>query len=241
MLKRDAGGLLLRFFLGSAFGAAERLGEGLAFADANLDAEATAVIGPALFGEDVAGLAGSAGLEELLQSGLVVADGSAERAAGLESVVKGGERWLDDVAGDEGLGGGHAGVEIKGGDDRLDGVSEEGGFLAAAAGLFSATETEQGAELHAGGGFGEGSATDERGAETGEFALAGGGEAADEVLRGDEAKDGVAEEFKLLVVVGGIVRGAGGGFKGVGAVGERELKEAGVAKAVAKQVLDLAG
>ena len=125
-------------------------------------------------------LAGSGGLEALLEGGFVVADGSAEGVAGLQGEVEVGHGGGDDVLLDEGAGGGEAAVEIDGGDEGFEGVGEDCGLFAATALLFSATEEEVGAEVDAGGYFSEMAAADERGAETGELALAGVGEAAEE-------------------------------------------------------------
>ena len=49
------------------------------------------MVGAALGGEDVVGLAGAGGLEMLLQGGFVIADGSAEGVAGLQGEVEIGE------------------------------------------------------------------------------------------------------------------------------------------------------
>ena len=62
--------------------------------------------GPDLAGEDVLGLAEAGGLEVLLQGGLVVADGAGEGAGGVEGEGERGQRRGEDVAVDEGGGGG---------------------------------------------------------------------------------------------------------------------------------------
>jgi hypothetical protein len=129
--------------------------------------------------------------------------------------VKVGQRGLDDVALDEGARGVESAVEVESGDDGLECVGEERGLLAASALLFSAAEAEQGSEVDALGDVAEMAAADEGGAEAGELALAGVGEAAEEAFGYDEAEDSVADELQLLVVTGG-----GGGSVGVGLVGE---------------------
>jgi hypothetical protein len=118
------------------------------------------------------GLAGSGGLEVLLQSGFVVADGSAEGVAGLQGNVQIGHGRRDDVLVDKGAGGGKATIEIKRCDDGFQGVGEDGWFLAATALLFSAAEEEMVSEVDAGGYFSEMAAADERGAEAGKLAFA---------------------------------------------------------------------
>ncbi len=89
-LEGEAGGLLLGLFFGGAFGFGEGAGASVFVVDADFDAEALLVVGAALVGEDVVGLAGAGGLEVLLQGGFVVADGSAEGVAGLRG--RGGDR-----------------------------------------------------------------------------------------------------------------------------------------------------
>ena len=162
------------------------------------------MVGAALVGEDVVGLSGAGGLEVLLQGGFVVADGSAEGVAGLHGEVKIGQGGLDDVLFDEGAGGVEAAVEIEGGDDGFKGVGEKCGLPAAAALFFAAAEAEERAEVDASGDLAEMTAADERGAETSQFALAGGGEAAEERFGDDEAENGVADELELFVVGGGV-------------------------------------
>ena len=142
-LEGEARGVLLGLFLGGAFGFGEGAGAALLIVDADFDAEALLVVGAALVGEDVVGLAGSGGLEMLLQGGFVVADGSAEGVAGLHGDVEVGECGLDDVFFDEGTGGFEAAVEIERGDDGFEGVGEEGGLSSAATLLFAAAETEE--------------------------------------------------------------------------------------------------
>src|ERR1700761_7794037 len=61
---------------------------------------------------------------------------------------------------------------------------------------------------------------DQGGAEAGELAFAGAGEAAEESFGYGEAEDGVADELQLLVVGGGVGQGLGVGLVGEGAVGE---------------------
>jgi len=80
-------------------------------------------------------------------------------------------------------------------------------------------------------------AADEGGAEAGELALAGVGEAAEEGFGDDEAEDGVADELELFVVPGGFGALFGGAFVGEGAVGEGPAEERGVAEAVAKELV----
>ena len=162
------------------------------------------MVGAALVGEDVVGLAGAGGLEVLLEGGFVVADGSAEGVAALHGEVEIGQGGLDDVLFDEGAGGVEAAIEVEGGDDGFEGVGEQGGLAAAAALFFAATEAEERAEVDAGGDLAEVAAADEGGAETGQFALAGGGEATEEGFGDDEAEDGVADELELFVVGGGV-------------------------------------
>jgi hypothetical protein len=137
-LEGEAGGFLLGFFFGCAFGFGQRGEAAFLVVDADLDAEALLVVGAALGGEGVVGLAGSGGLEALLKGGFVVADGSAEGVAGLQGEVEIGEGGVDDVLFDEGAGGGKATIEIDGGDESFEGVGEDGGLFAATALLFAA-------------------------------------------------------------------------------------------------------
>jgi hypothetical protein len=166
------------------------------------------------------GLASTGGLEAFLQGGFVVADGSAEGVAGLQGEVKVGHGGVDNVLFDECAGGGEATVEIEGGDDGFEGVGEDCGFFAATALLFSAAEEEMSAEVDAGGDLSEMAAADERGAETGEFALAGVWEAAEECFGYRKTEDCVSDKLKLLVVGGWVGEGLGTGF-----VGERTMCE----------------
>ena len=131
------------------------------------------MVGTALRGEDVLGLAGSGGLEVLLEGGLVVADGSAEGLGGCQGAVKIGQRGLDDVVFDEGAGGVESAVEVESGDDGFEGVGEESGLLAASALLFSAAEAKVRPKVDALGDVAEMTAADEGGAEAGQLALAG--------------------------------------------------------------------
>ena len=186
-----------------------RLGLAGGVADADLDAEALGVVGPALGGEDVLGLAGAEGLKVLLESGLVVADGSGEGVAVVESGLEGGQGRLDYLFFDEAARGGEAAVEVEGGDDGFKGVGEQGGLATASTGLLSAAEADVVAEADAGGDVAEMTAADEGGAETGELALAGVGEAAEEGFGCEEAEDGVADELKLLVIGAGVVERMG--------------------------------
>ena len=121
---------------------AERAGAACAVFDADFDAEALLVVGAALGGEDVLGLAGAGGLQMLLQRGFVVADGSAEGVAGLQRKVEIGQGGLDDLLFDEGAGGVESAVEIERGDDGFEGVGEQRRLFPAAALLFSAAEPQ---------------------------------------------------------------------------------------------------
>jgi len=134
---------LLGLFLGGALGFGEGSGATGFVVDADFDAEALLVVGAALVGEDVVGLACAGGLEMLLEGGFVVADGAAEGLAAVEGEVKVGEGGLDDVLFDEGAGGGEATVEIEGCDDGFDGVGEKGGLFAASGLFFSTAQAEE--------------------------------------------------------------------------------------------------
>jgi hypothetical protein len=118
--------------------------------------------------------------------------------------VKVWEGGLDDVPFDEEAGGIEAAIEVEGGDDGFESVGEKGGLAAAAALFFAATETEERAQVDAGGDLAQVAATDEGGAETSQFALAGGREAMEERFGDDEAENSVAYELKLFVVGGGV-------------------------------------
>ena len=141
-LEGEARGILLGLLLGGSFGFGECAGAAFFVGDADFDAEALLMVGAALIGEDVVGLAGAGGLEMLLQGGFVVADGSAEGLAGLDGEVEIREGGLDDVLFDEGAGGVEAAIEVEGCDDGFEGVGEECGLAAAAALFFAATEAE---------------------------------------------------------------------------------------------------
>jgi hypothetical protein len=92
-----------------------------------------------------------------------------------------------------------------------------------------------GAEVDAGGDFSQMAATDEGGAETGELALAGVGEAAEECFGYREAEDSVSEEFELLVVGGGVGEGFGVGFVGERTMGECPGEEFGALEGVTEE------
>jgi hypothetical protein len=203
LLEGQSCGFLLGFLFGGAFGFGDGASGAGDIVDTDFYAEAFGVVGAGLVGEDVLGLASANGLEMLLESGFVVADGSAERAAGVEGVVEFGQCGFDDLFFDEATGGGESTVEVEGGDDGLECVGEDGGLAAATALLFSAAEEDVVAETDAEGDVPQVAAADEGGSEAGEFTLTGGGEALEEGFGGEEAKDGVADELQLLVIGGG--------------------------------------
>jgi hypothetical protein len=171
----------------------------------------------------------------LLEGGFVVADGSAEGVAGLQGEVEVLHGGGGDVLFDEGAGGIEATVEIESGDDGFESVGEDRGFFAAAALLFSAAEEEMGAEVDAGGDVCQVAAADEGGAETGEFALAGVWEAAEESFGDGEAEDGVSDKLELLVVGGRVGEGLGFGFVGERTVGEGPGEEFGALEDVIEE------
>ena len=78
-------------------------------------------------------------------------------------------------------------------------------------------------------------AADEGGAEASQFALAGAGEAAEEAFGNHESKDGVADEFKLFVVGGGVWKRFGIGFVGERAVGQGPGEEIGALEAMVEK------
>ena len=228
LLEGEAGGFLLGLLFGGALGFGEGAGVAGGVVDADFDAEALGVVGAGLIGEDVLGLAGSGGLEMLLKGGFVVSDGSAEGVAGVKGCVEIRECGLDDLFLDEAAGGGESAVEVEGGDDGFERVGEDGGFAASSAVLFATAEEDVVAEADAEGDVAEVTAADDGGAEAGELALAGVGEALEEGFGGEEAEDGVADEFELLVVGAGVGGGAGEGLVvagGIGLVGEGTVGE----------------
>jgi hypothetical protein len=172
-LEGEAGSVLLSLLLGGSLGFGESARASFFVGDADFDAEALLMVGAALVGEDVVGLARAGGLEMLLQGGFVIADGSAEGVAGVESDVEAGDGRLDYAFFDEGAGSVESSIEVERGYDGFESVGEESGLLAAAALLFPAAETEMRAEADGGGDFAEMTAADERGAEAGEFAFSG--------------------------------------------------------------------
>jgi len=228
LLEGDAGGLLLGSLFGGALGLGDGSGVSGGVVDADFDAEALGVVGAGLVGEDVLGLASTDGLEVLLKSGFVVADGSAEGVVGLECGVEIRKGGLDDLLFDEAASGGEASVEVEGGDDGFECVGEDGGLATAFAVLFAAAEQDVVAEADAESDVAEVTTADDGGAEAGEFALAGVGKALEEGFGGEEAEDGVADELELLVI--GARVGGGGGERlvvlgGIGLVGERTMGE----------------
>jgi hypothetical protein len=80
----DTCSVLLGLLLGGAFGFGEGAGASVAIGNADFDAEELLMIGAALSGEHVLGLACSSGLKVFLESGLVVANGSGEGVAGAQ-------------------------------------------------------------------------------------------------------------------------------------------------------------
>ena len=152
---------------------------------------------------------------------------------------------MDEVA--DGFEAGVECIEIDGGDDGLCGVGQQGGLVAAPVLLGAFAEEEKLGEAE---GFAEAChalAADQSGAHTGEFAFGAVRELAVEGFGDDEAEDGVAEEFELLVVgSGGIfVLGeesvfglAAAGFVGEGTVGEGEAEQSWVGEGVAEELLE---
>ncbi len=197
--------------LGGGLGFGEGAGLAGGVVDADLYAEALGVVGAALGGENVLGLTGADGLKMLLEGGLVVADGSGEGVAIVEGGLERGQSGLDDFFFNEAASGGEAAVEIEGGDDGFERIGEERGLAAASAGFFTAAETDVVAEADSGGDVAEVAGGDYGGAEAGELAFAEVREALEEGFGGEEAEDGVADEFELLVVGGGVVEGGVGG------------------------------
>jgi hypothetical protein len=125
-----------------------------------------------------------------------------------------GQRGLNDMPFDEGAGSVEAAVQVEGGDDSFEGVGEQRRLSAAACSFFAAAKTKERAEIDASRYFAKMAPADEGGAEPCEFALARVWEAAEESFGDDEAKDGVADELELLVVVGGVGERIRFGFGG---------------------------
>jgi len=234
-LEGEASGVLLGLFFGGSFGFGQRARASALVFYANFDAEALLMVGAALGGEDVVGLAGSVGLEVLLQGGFVIADGAAEGVAALQGKVEIGKSRFNDVFFDEGAGGIESAVEVEGGDDSFQGVGEKSWLSAAPTLLFAAAKKEQRAEVDSRGYLTKVASADERRAETGQFALAGSWEAAKERFGDDEAKDRVPHELELLVVGGGIGEGLGVGLVGERAVGESPGQKIGPLKEMIEQ------
>jgi len=235
LFESDAGGFLLCLLLGGALGLGQSACASVTVGDADFDTEELLMVRATLGGEDVLRLACSCGLEILLEGGLVVADGSGEGVACREGTVQIRDGGLDDVPLDEGAGSVQAAIEVEGGDYGFECIGEKGWLLAASTLFFSAAEPEHGSEADALSYLAEVAAADERGAEAGEFALAGVRELTVEAVGDCKAKDGVADELKLLIVGGGCGGSFGVGLVGQGTMGEGELQELGTAEVVVEE------
>lgn len=194
-LEGDASSFLLGLLLGSTFGFGERARTSKTVANSNFYAEAFLMVGTALGGENVMGLAGSSRLEVLLQCGFVVTDGSTKGVARLHGEVEFRNGGLDDVPLNEGTSSSKTTVEVECSDDGFKGVSEQGGFLSTATLLLSATKKEEVSEANARGYITEVTAADKRGAKASQFALTGGGKAAEEGFCNSKTKDGIANKL----------------------------------------------
>jgi hypothetical protein len=187
MFEGNARGLLLGLFFCRALRFRQGAGTAGSIGNADLDAEELLVIGPALRGKNILGLAGSSGLQVLLESGFVVADGPTEGVSGAQRALQIGKGWFDDVALDEDTRDFQASIEIESCDYGFESVGEQCRLLASAALLLAPTKTKQGAKGNALGDGSKMTAADERGAEPRELALAGVGKTAVEALRHGEA------------------------------------------------------
>ena len=226
LIEEDGGGLLGGGLLGTGLG-----GGGAAWAEADLDGKELGVLGAGLGDEGVARQGELAGLGEFLKSVLGI-DGDL-RGGGAVGFEHGPEAALEEAAADVESEGG-AGIEIDGGKEGFHGVGEEGFLVASAAPLLAFAEAEEAAEIEGDGDTMEPGGADEVGLEAGEIAFAGiGGEAEDE-LGGEEAEDGVAEEFEEFVVLD-VARGLGA----EGFMGERTEEQVPVAEAVTEQGFQL--
>ena len=217
-----AGGFLLGFFSGAADAAREASAADAGLADEDFNEEALAVVGSALGFDGVLGLAVIAGLKQFLKRGFVVADAAAVGQLFAER----GRGGLDDFTKDEAARGFNAAIEIERGHDGFNAVGEQSVFFAASAALFSAAEEHVRAEVEARGYLTEMFAADQLGAQTSERPFVQLGIATAEILSDEEADDGVAEKFELLIVGAGII--GSGCFRfseplliGKGAVSER--------------------
>ncbi len=134
---------------------------------------------------------------------------------------------------EEAPGGLEAAVEIDRPGQGFERAGQDGDLLPAAALLLAPAEPDDLVELDLPGEPGQGQRARRRGLELGQLALVPAGEGRHREFGGDEAHDGIAEEFEDLVVLGAV----GIGFVGVGAVGEGPEEQGPVAEGVADGLL----
>ena len=162
----------------------------------HLHGEALAMSG-ALFADHlITRLGASAGPQQLLQSGFVV--GYEEHlAAGVGEPI---ELRLQNMGENKGARREESAIEIQGGEDGFDGVSQQGGFAAASGLLLAASKPEIAAELQLLGAVHQVIGIDQMSAELGKFTFLIGRKALEQFLAGDQLQDGIAEKLQLLVV-----------------------------------------
>ena len=113
-----------------------------------------------------------------------------------------------------------AAVEVDRAEQRLEGVGQDRGLVAAAGALLAAAEPDVAAEVELAAHLGQRAHVDHRGAQLGQLALGQVGVVAVERVGDDQAEHGVAEELQPLVGRQAAV------LVGVGAVGQRPLQQA---------------
>jgi hypothetical protein len=148
------------------------------------------------------------------------------------NVPEAGEGFAEMVQ-DKIPGGSKTAIKENSAEDGFKGIGERGGPFAAAVGFLAAADDKIFAQAEQAAFFGEGAAVDELGAGLGERAFVEGGKFLVQLLGEHELEDGIAEEFKALVVLGGRAE-----FMGDGRMGERELEQGGILKGMAEAGLE---
>jgi hypothetical protein len=186
--------------------------------------EDTVVVGAGDGGDMVLRSGGGGGLKEFLEFTLGVFEDGDGVYLGKGSAEMGGNEFF---------GVGKATVQENRAEDGFEGVGQGGGTVAAAVDLFAVTEDKELAEMEVAAFFGEGTAVDEFGAGFGELAFADVREFFVELAAEDELKNGVAKEFKALVVLHGHTL-----LVGDGGMGKGQAQKGGVAELMAEGGLE---
>ncbi len=95
--------------------------------------------------------------------------------------------------------------QVDRGEQRLEGVGEQGAAVASAGALLTVAKEQEWPKTDRSGARRARRLVDDRGAEAGQHALRGIGRQVEDEIRNDETKDGVAQHLETLVVAGGVL------------------------------------